>query len=114
MKSLNSNFTNINSDFFDKKVLDHLLNEGFEFRHTCDSYNRLKPESSSFACYFKYAGKNGYDWPIYVYVCVDGIRVDLDYDCGGNYNNMLFEYNLYSNFEECYDAVVDYVNDLKR
>jgi len=65
-------------------------------------------------CYKQFLGHNYGDWLIYAYICEDGIEVDNDYDCGGNASSRFFEFeDNDSSFEETYDKMVDYINELK-
>lgn len=111
MKSLNREVSSgcpFSSTIFTKEVIEHIINEGFEWRDESDSYSERR-ELSNYGCYKKYEDGNGFD--VYIYICEDGIEVDQDYDCGGNYSTHFFPYN-YS-FEDAFDSMVDYVNRIK-
>lgn len=124
MKSLNTKLVEgcgFNSRFFTKEAVEHLLNEGFEWRDNNDSYTSQEEfvnysDRDITGCYKKYEDGNGVD--IFIYVCENGIEVDKDYDCGGNMSTNFIEFdNSYEEgleaFEIAYDEMVDYVNKLK-
>jgi hypothetical protein len=93
MKSLSGNKKTgspFNNRFFTKKAVEHLIDEGFEWKSDNDSY-ACRRDLEVFGCYKKYEDGNGTD--IYIYVCEDGIEIDEDYDCGGNLNTQFIEFD---------------------
>lgn len=111
MKSLNTNTKKgcpFNREMFTNDVVKHILDEGFEWRNSNDSYAEYRGLEVS-GCYKKYEDGNGFD--IFIYICEDGIEVDQDYDCGGNLNTQFIPYG--DSFEEAYDTMVDSVNRIK-
>ena len=116
MKSLNTNRKDgagipYHNKFFTQKTIKHILSEGFEWKTSNDSYAKPRINEQGTGCYKMLAGHSYGDWPIYVYICVDGIEVDNDYECGGNSSTRFFSFE--NSFEETYDQMVDYVNRLK-
>ncbi len=117
MKSLNKNTKTgypFKNKFFSENIVKYLLEEGFGWRDTNDSYGDSRnPEVDG--CYKKYEDGNGFD--IFIYICEDGIEIDQDYDCGGNLNTHFIKFDdsneNFEAFEDAYDDMVDYVNKLK-
>lgn len=115
MKSLNPNRKDgsgipFDNQFFTPEIVKHILDEGFDWKETNDSYGTHR-DLTVRGCYKKFAGHNHGDWPIYVYICEDGIEVDNDYECGGNCSSVFFPFE--RSFEETYDDMVNCVNALK-
>lgn len=124
MKSLNTKDREgcpFKNRFFTSDVVDHILNEGFEWKSYNDSYTSNQEwvgfrDRDIKGCYKKYENGNGTD--IYIYICENGIEIDQDYDCGGNLNTHFIEFDSsyeegYEAFEKAYDEMVECVNRIK-
>lgn len=112
MKSLKDNPSiNVLPEIFTPEIISWLEREGFE-TSTNDSYcDKLSDEPFEPKCFYKNASDNG-TYFIGVYVFSYGVGVDIDYDCGGNSNAMMWLFKNYT-FEAAYDEMVDYVNSYK-
>lgn len=116
MRSLNTNTVDgcpFDSNIFTDDVIKHIFREEFEWRDSNDSYtgnhNYNREGDLGSGCYKKYMSIGGFD--IFIYICGDGIEIDQDYDCGGNFSTNFIKYD-YS-FEGAYDEMVEYINNLK-
>jgi hypothetical protein len=112
MKSLNTPILTPD-DIFTEEILKHINHEGFKpgnnDSYCFNDYEKLNEKVKTPNFTYK---KNMFDIhsvDITVYIFDIGIGVDVDYDCGGNLNNVFFPFTNYS-FEEAYDKMVDYVN----
>ena len=113
MKSLKQNTTQgcpFDRSIFTDDIVSHIFKEGFKWINECDSYSERR-ELSNYGCYYKYEAGNSFD--IYIYICEDGIEIDIDLECGGNMRNSFYSFSLYDSFEEVYDLMVEQVNNEK-
>jgi hypothetical protein len=104
MKSFNNPFNNHNT--FSDEFLQHLKNEGFDLSKN-DAYS-LEGKTDERSVFVKRLGHVGYLIGS-VYVCSDGIGVDLDHDCGDNSDTYFVSFEEHDH-ESAYDFAVDYVN----
>lgn len=111
MKSLNSLTY---SDLFTPEIMGWIKNEGFKL-HSNDSYcfpredDELKWEDK---CYHKFVDCDDV-FSVGVYIFGSGIGVDIDYGCGGNSSSCFWRFSNYNSFEEVYDNMVDFINDIR-
>jgi len=106
MKSFNDKNPIGNYGVFSDEFLQHLKNEGFDLS-TNDAYS-LVGKTEDDMTFLKRLGHVGYLIGS-VYVCSEGIGVDLDYDCGGNSDTYFVSFEEHDH-ESAYDLAVDYVN----
>jgi hypothetical protein len=112
MKSLNDNpYKNDFPNIFTVEVLEHIKNEGFKFG-TNDSYCYGEGNFDKWCDKAFVKNIPNSNWTINCYIFENSIGLDIDYDCGGNSYNYLWKFDDYS-FEECYDNMVDMVNDCR-
>jgi hypothetical protein len=105
MKSFDN--SEIANSTFPKEFILHLKNEGFELKPN-NSYS-LEGLTQDNNVYVKHLGYVGSMLGT-VYVCTEGVGVDIDYDCGGNFKTTFYRFEIYG-YEQAYDLAVDYVND---
>ena len=115
MKTLNDNYLiNKFPEIFTDEMNKHIQSEKFKWDSN-DSYCYREYQENHpdihwiYNAYYKHIDGQ---YPINVYIFENGIGVDIDYDCGGNLHNHMWNFESYT-FEEAYDNMVDYVNDYK-
>lgn len=96
-----------------QEYFDFIIKEKFELsKNNSYCFSAYFPDSSDWQeeCYKISFYTN---WDIFVYIFTNGIGVDIDYDCGGNYNNTFFHFSNKLDFEAAYDSMITFVNDYR-
>lgn len=103
----------IPGSLFSKELHDFLINDGFELGNN-DSYAEERVTNHSSSCYKKMVGYSNGDWPVTVYVCDDGIEIDVDYECGGNSHTSFIRYNAIDEegFKEAWKEMLENISGI--
>ena len=98
---------------FTKDVLAFIEKEGFK-KKSNDSYNN---ELEGNSVYWNSGGNSGSN-VLGIYIGLNGIAIDSDYDCGGNSSTYFFKFDTQSGngdeiFENTYNDMVKSLNSLR-
>jgi len=98
---------------FTEDVLSFIVKEGFE-KKSNDSYNKELEGSS---VYWSRGGNSGSNI-LGIYIGLNGIAIDSDYDCGGNSSTYFFKFDTQNDsgqniFENAYNDMVKELNRLR-
>lgn len=113
MKSLKTTFSEnckLKNSYFTTDVLSHIMDEGFKWSDTNNSYSKIRNLNNT-GCYIKHENNGSFD--INIFICEDGIEIDLDYGTGGNLRNTFYSFSDNGSFDNTYDKMINYVNKEK-